>query len=293
MERVVSLGVPQTVVVNLRAGLAGQIEVAPNHRAIIGQNGAVEINGTGSGATSQVHHGVAGNGQAAGKHKEIGLERAVDDRVAARQVPVGETGAGESRVAGQNISVKAKVCGTGDIVHPATAATPNFQSADLDIHGAGVVEGDVVVQYAVGPRRSRFAEGAKVVEEGGAARIAPMERVVSLSIPQTVVVNLRAGLAIQIHVAPYHCPVVGERSSECERVVTDQKGRIVAVIHLAQDKTAHHRFNVHHDGIIAIVGDDSDIGQSRYLVGGPVGGRTPVAARSVCPNDNSRYRNIG
>ena len=105
-EGVVRRVIPQTAIVNLRAGLAIQIGVAAYHGAMIGQDEGVEINGTGSVVTAQVHHGVAGNGQTAGKRQVIGLERTVDGCIASRQVPPAKTGAGESCVAGQNISVK-------------------------------------------------------------------------------------------------------------------------------------------------------------------------------------------
>ena len=142
----------------------------------------------------------------------------------------------------------------------------------------------MVVQLADGGPR-RFAESPEIVENGGAAGITAVERVVGFGIPQTVVVNLRTGLAIQIGIAPYHGAVVGEKSSECERVITNQKGRIVAVIRRAQDETAHRRFNVHHDGIVAIVGNDRGIGRAWCLVGIPVGSHAPITTSGICPND--------
>ncbi len=196
-------------------------------------------------------------------------------------------GAGKSGTAGQGPAEGVKDCVGGDIDGSTIGTVVEDDHSALDIHGAEVIEGSIVVEVGGTDVETAagFAESAEIVEGGRAAGIATVEHVVGLSVPQTIVVDLRTTLAVQIRVAPPDRAIVGQRSAERKSVGVNKKSRAVVAVGCAQDKSTGDRIDVQGDNIITVCGNDRGIGNIRDAVGIPVGGRAPISTGGICPND--------
>ena len=84
------------------------------------------------------------------------------------------------------------------------------QRPALDADVPGVVEHDTAIQDG-GVGAAGFEERSKVVKQGRAAIEAARKAVVTLRVPQAVVVNLRIGVidAVERGIGPVDRPVIG------------------------------------------------------------------------------------
>ena len=214
VKNLIALAIPQVVVVNGRTIATTELARAPQHRAIVGHDYAIEVQVVAA-ATGDDQSTVRGNGDGIGRipvarHPRQG---ALND-IGARQI-----GAIQPRVGAGHQAAQVEVA-IGQIEQPlgvgghvstgqaAAAEKRQLQSvgAVLNINYAGkLVERDVrlengVIDKLAGP--TRFAERAVIVEHDVAVAVGIVDLLVALAVPQPVVVHDGAKPAAQCAARP-------------------------------------------------------------------------------------------
>src|ERR1019366_7483213 len=216
LKHVVTLRVPQTVVVNLRVAAEYAIEssIGPVDRPIVGQNQAVKAIAT---PGHNVQDAIRGEGRRAGQTPAIPIQRPHNRSAKGRAARHVTANAGERRAVGKDVAGKVDDPATGGchIAAAARAPTGNVQRAALDVDRTGIVEHDIAIEYG-GAYIARLAKRPEVVKEcRRAAIVGSLKGVVTLRVPQTVVVNLRvlAEYAIESGIGPVDRPIVGQNQA--------------------------------------------------------------------------------